>query len=139
MLAERRTGHFVTGFFFHGLIIEEWLKSLRAYAMDTNQELQLLTEYDWKRPVEGNPEEYQVIRVTKDLQVFRNGELEGKIRMFRNGKFSFFGYTLQSVDEEAKVVWNPLPSKKKKDAPAIAPAFVKTFPTGYLNWIIKVL
>ena len=73
------------------------------------------------------------------IEVFCNGELEGKIRMFRNGKFSYFGYTLQSVDEEAKVVWNPLPSEKKKDAPAIAPAFVKTAPTGYLNWIIKVL
>ena len=78
--------------------------------------------YDWKGPKQGNPEEYQVIRVTKDLQVFRNGELEGKIRMFRNGNFSYFGYTLQSVDEaEAKVVWNPPPSKKKKDAPAKGP------------------
>ena len=101
--------------------------------------VELFRLYDWKGPKQGNPEEYQVIRVTEDLEVFCNGELEGKIRMFRNGKFSYFGYTLQSVDEEAKVVWNPLPSEKKKDAPAIAPAFVKTAPTGYLNWIIKVL
>ena len=37
--------------------------------------------YDWKRHKQGNPEEYQVIRVTEDLEVFCNGELEGKIRM----------------------------------------------------------
>ena len=56
------------------------------------------------------------------IEVFCNGELEGKIRMFRNGNFSYFGYTLQSVDEaEAKVVWNPPPSKKKKDVPAKGP------------------
>jgi hypothetical protein len=90
--------------------------------MDTNQQLELFRLYDWKRPKEGNPDEYHVIRVTEDLEVFCNGELEGKIRMFRNGNFSYFGYTLQSVDEaEAKVVWNPPPSKKKKDAPAKGP------------------
>ena len=52
--------------------------------------------YDWKRHKQGNPEEYQVIRVTEDLEVFCNGELEGKIRMFRNGNFSYFGSASQN-------------------------------------------
>jgi hypothetical protein len=86
--------------------------------MDATKQLELLQSFDWTRPIEGNPDEHHVLRVTEDLDVFCNGELEGKIRQFRNGTLSYFGYTLHVDQSQEKVAWTPPPQRNKKEQKA---------------------
>ena len=91
---------------------------LPVFAMDATKQLELLQSFDWTRPIEGNPDEHTVLRVTEDLDVFCNGELEGKIRQFRNGTLSYFGYTLHVDQSQEKVAWTPPPQRNKKEQKA---------------------
>jgi hypothetical protein len=67
--------------------------------------VQILKKTLWKRST-------RVMKIEDDNEVLANNEPEGKLRVFKNGTITYFGYRLKSFDSE-EVRWDPPPSKKE--------------------------